>query len=176
LFLAASQPTVIKRMILTDIGAFIPKESLARIKSYVGNDPRFVSRAAAFDTCKSMLATFGPHTDEQFELLIRHYIREGKNATTGAEEWRFHYDPSIAVPFKAAADADVPLWAIWDQIKCPVRVLRGSESDVLLASTAAEMKTRGPPTEVVEFAGVGHAPTLIAEDQLRAVIEFAESK
>jgi pimeloyl-ACP methyl ester carboxylesterase len=170
----ASMPdlqTVIKRMILVDIGAFIPKESLMRIKSYVGNDPRFTSRADAVAACKAMLATFGPHSDEQFELLIRHYIREHDGG-----EWRYHYDPSIAVPFKAAPDVDVPLWAIWDQIKCPVRVLRGSESDVLLASTAAEMKTRGPPTEVIEFGGVGHAPTLIAEDQLRAVMEFAQQQ
>jgi pimeloyl-ACP methyl ester carboxylesterase len=165
--------TVIKRMILVDIGAFIPKESLMRIKTYVGTDPRFTPRAPTpSPSCKAMLARRLVRTrDDQYELLIRHYIREHDGG-----EWRYHYDPSLAVPFKAAPDVDVPLWAIWDQIKCPVRVLRGSESDVLLASTAAEMKTRGPPTEVIEFGGVGHAPTLIAEDQLRAVMEFAQQQ
>jgi pimeloyl-ACP methyl ester carboxylesterase len=57
-----------------------------------------------------------------------------------------------------------------------VLVLRGANSDVLLETTAAEMQTRGPAqVRVVTFAGVGHAPTLIVEDQVTAVLEFAKS-
>ena len=34
------------------------------------------------------------------------------------------------------------------------------------------MTQRGPRAQVVEFDGVGHAPTLVAEDQVAAVAEF----
>jgi hypothetical protein len=35
-----------------------------------------------------------------------------------------------------------------------------------------EMRTRGPRPEVAEFAGVGHAPTLMHADQIAVVDEF----
>ena len=34
------------------------------------------------------------------------------------------------------------------------------------------MTERGPRAELVEFAGVGHAPTLIAAEQIEAVERF----
>jgi hypothetical protein len=34
------------------------------------------------------------------------------------------------------------------------------------------MQRRGPKPRLVEFAGVGHAPTLVAPDQLEAVTAF----
>jgi pimeloyl-ACP methyl ester carboxylesterase len=170
MFVASMPQQLVKRMILVDIGPMVPSASIVRIKAYVGSDPRFKTRGDAVAACKAILQTFGPHTDEQAEIVIRHYIVEKEG------EWRFHYDPRIAVPFKAAPDVDVVLWPVWDQIKCPVLVLRGANSDVLLETTAAEMQTRGPAqVRVVTFAGVGHAPTLIVEDQVTAVLEFAKS-
>ena len=64
------------------------------------------------------------------------------------------------------------LWSVWDKVRCPTLALRGSQSDLLLAETAAEMQRRGPRAKVVEFAGVGHAPALMSKDQVRAVSEF----
>lgn len=167
MFVAALPAPLIRRMIVVDIGPLVPKDSIVRIKTYVGHDPRFATRAAAVDACKAILATFGPHTDVQIELLVRHYIVEKEG------EWRFHYDPRIALPLRAAPDADIALWPVWDQIKCPVLVVHGADSDVLPRAVADEMKTRGPKAQVVSFAGVGHAPTLMAEDQLQAVLAFA---
>ena len=39
-------------------------------------------------------------------------------------------------------------------------------------TTAQAMAQRGPRARVVEFAGIGHAPTLIANDQVQLVREF----
>jgi pimeloyl-ACP methyl ester carboxylesterase len=47
--------------------------------------------------------------------------------------------------------------------------LRGAESDTLTAKTAAEMARRGPCAEVVELEGIGHAPALMARDQIEIV-------
>jgi pimeloyl-ACP methyl ester carboxylesterase len=51
-------------------------------------------------------------------------------------------------------------------------VLRGNDSDLLSHETAYSMTQRGPRARLVEFEGVGHAPMLMAEDQVRAVVDF----
>jgi pimeloyl-ACP methyl ester carboxylesterase len=51
-------------------------------------------------------------------------------------------------------------------------LLRGADSDLLDAATAQEMTQRGPKAKLVSFEGVGHAPTLIAENQVSAVEGF----
>jgi pimeloyl-ACP methyl ester carboxylesterase len=51
-------------------------------------------------------------------------------------------------------------------------LLRGADSDLLSEATAQAMTTRGPKARLVEFAGVGHAPTLIAPDQVETVASF----
>ena len=61
------------------------------------------------------------------------------------------------------------MWATWDAISCPVLVIRGADSDLLLAETAREMTTRGPGGELVELDGIGHAPALMAADQIALV-------
>jgi pimeloyl-ACP methyl ester carboxylesterase len=66
----------------------------------------------------------------------------------------------------------IDLWNVWGKIECPVLVLRGENSEVLLPRTLAEMKERKPDLEVVEFPGVGHAPALMSADQIRVVKEF----
>jgi len=43
---------------------------------------------------------------------------------------------------------------------------------LLSAETARTMGQRGPKAPCVEFAGVGHAPTLIADDQVACVRAF----
>jgi len=84
------------------------------------------------------------------------------------------YDPAIAHAF-ASPLQDVTLWPMWDAIRCPTLVLRGTESDLLLRATAEEMKRRGPRAQLVEFAGIGHAPALMADDQIAVVREFLET-
>lgn len=63
----------------------------------------------------------------------------------------------------------------WDQISCPVLVLRGENSDLLSAETAAEMSTRGPRATVETIKSCGHAPALMDEDQVKMVVDWLES-
>jgi pimeloyl-ACP methyl ester carboxylesterase len=55
---------------------------------------------------------------------------------------------------------------------CPTLLLRGAESDLLSPATAQAMTQRGPRARLHEFAGVGHAPTLVAPDQVAVVRDF----
>ena len=90
---------------------------------------------------------------------------------------RLHYDPAIAVPVRAvtqeaAVQGEAMLWQLYDAITAPTLLLRGADSDLLSPATALPMTQRGPKARLVEFAGVGHAPTLIAADQVDAVTSF----
>jgi len=88
-----------------------------------------------------------------------------------------HYDPAIAVPIRAItpemfASAESAMWALYDAITAPTLLLRGAVSDLLRKETALEMTQRGPRAALVEFDGVGHAPTLVAPAQRGAVLSF----
>ena len=91
--------------------------------------------------------------------------------------WLIHYDPAIAIPFQtstpeSAAAFEASLWAAYDSVRCPTLLLRGADSDLLTLGHAQAMTQRGPRAQLHQFTGVGHAPTLIADDQVKRVREF----
>ncbi len=164
MLLAASAGSPIKRLVMNDVGPLIPRAALERIASYVGADPRFNNMAELDAYIREIYAPFGPMTDEQWRGLV-----ESSARTTPEGDIGLSYDPGIADPLRAMPLEDVDLWPVWDAVQCPVLLLRGEKSDVLLAATAEEMQQRGPQTRVVEFEGIGHAPTLMAGDQVEAI-------
>lgn len=64
------------------------------------------------------------------------------------------------------------LWPIWNAVRCPTLVLRGTKSAVLSAATAKRMRKSGPRAQVVDIEGVGHAPWLMCEEQIRIIRDF----
>ena len=165
-------PAPVRRLVLNDVGPVIEASALARIASYVGKDMVFASEQVAANALRELSKGFGPHTDEEWLALSQPMLRpEGNGAV------RLHYDPVIALPMKGmtpemAAAGEQLLWRLYDQIQADTLVLRGADSDLLSAHTAQAMKERGPQARVVEFAGVGHAPTLVSFDQIAAVLAF----
>ncbi|HLI11823.1 MAG TPA: alpha/beta hydrolase [Alphaproteobacteria bacterium] len=165
--LAALPGAPIRRLILNDIGPFIPKSALERIALFVGKDPQFPDLAAAESYMREVSAPFGRLSDRQWHHLTIHAV---KQVADGG--WRLRYDPAIGDAFRQSEIKDVDLWALWDRISCPVLVLRGRNSDLLLPETTAEMARRGPKSRCVEFPDCGHAPALMAPEQIAVVREF----
>lgn len=155
------------KLVISDIGPLIPAAALKRISGYVGKDPRF----KRFDDFKAYMKTisvsFGPLTEDQWNHLAVHSVREYADGSFG-----FRYDPRIAVSFKEHEIKDIDLWAQWDMLSVPTLVVRGTESDVLSAETASQMKIRGAKARIIEFPGIGHSPMLLDEQQIRAVRDF----
>jgi pimeloyl-ACP methyl ester carboxylesterase len=161
---AVADPGKIRRMVLNDVGPFLPKGALERINQYLGLDLRFADLAALEAHLRAIHAGFGPLTDAQWRHLAEHSALARADGSLG-----LNYDQRLALPLKREPILDIDLWAVWDRIGCPVLVLRGSESDLLLAATAAEMARRGPCAEIIEIDGTGHAPVLMAKDQIEIV-------
>jgi pimeloyl-ACP methyl ester carboxylesterase len=169
---AQSVGTQVRRLVLNDVGPVIEWESLKRIGSYVGKAMEFDSLDHAAQELWAISKSFGPHTPQQWLELTRAMVRP-----TGAGKVRLHYDPAIAVAFaemtpEVSAQGEAVLWNLYDAIAAPTLLLRGAESDLLSQQTAQQMRVRGPRAHMVEIAGVGHAPTLIAPDQIDVVTAF----
>jgi pimeloyl-ACP methyl ester carboxylesterase len=94
-----------------------------------------------------------------------------------AGAWLLHYDPAIGVALRAitpeaAAQGGAIMWSLYDAIEARTLVTRGAVSDLLSRDTALAMTQRGPHAALVEFEGVGHAPTFVDPAQIAAVTDF----
>ena len=167
MILAGQPQTPIRRLVINDIGPFIPGAAVRRIGHYLnGPQPRFPDLAAAEEHFREILAPYG-----------RSPTRSGATSPSTA---------SAAMPRAGTSCAATPPSArptapgAWATSPCGTSgrgyaarpPLRGEESDMLLASTAEEMTRRGPKAHLLEFPGVGHVPTLMTLDQITPVIEF----
>jgi len=169
--LAGLPNSPIVRLVLNDVGPTIDPVGLVRIGEYIGKSLTWANEDEAADYLLTISQGFGPHTRAEWLALTRPMLRrEG-------ERFRLHYDPAIGAALRAitpelAAAGEAALWAAYDRIRCPTLLLRGAASDVLSSATATAMTSRGPRARLHEFAGVGHAPTIVAAEQVAVVRDF----
>ncbi|MBY0431614.1 MAG: alpha/beta hydrolase, partial [Rhodospirillales bacterium] len=169
MLLAAQPGTPITRLILNDIGPFIPAASITRLKSELGAAivTRMADLAAAEACLRIINEPFGPISDDQWKRMAVYMTRPVEG---GGLRW--HYDPAILKSLAEGEPKDVVLWPFWEQIKCPVLLLRGETSDLLPAETAVEMTRRGPCCEAHTVPGCGHAPSLMHPEHITLVKEW----
>jgi pimeloyl-ACP methyl ester carboxylesterase len=167
MLMAANPGAPIRRMVMNDIGPLIAKPGLQRIAGYVGGDPSFRDLDALEAYLRQVSKPFGPLSDAQWRHLATHAARSKPDGTLGLA-----YDPRIGDAFKNVEVADIDLWPAWDAVRCPTLVIRGAETDLLRRADAEAMTRRGPLAQLVEFAGIGHAPALMSDDQIGAIRDF----
>jgi pimeloyl-ACP methyl ester carboxylesterase len=166
---ANSAPGLIQSMVINDIGCIIPAAGLERIRDISRMPTQFATRADAEAAYRLRTAAFGITSDMHWKHLYEHGLaRDG-------EGWRFTYDPKI---FGAAYNLDAPmqdmnLWPLWEKVQeIPVLLIRGADSDLLLADTAQTMKAQHPNLTLLEFEGVGHAPPLLEPKQIAPIQQW----
>ena len=169
--LASLAQSPVARLVINDVGPTLQFTAIQRISGYLGAPMHWRTEDEAADYLHDISKGFGPHTREQWLALTRPMLKAVDDGFV------LHYDPAIALPFKGitpelAATGEALTWRAYDAITCPTLVLRGADSDLLSPETAQAMTRRGPNARLHEFAGVGHAPTLIADDQIAVVREF----
>ncbi len=166
--LAGQENSPIRRLVVNDVGPFLPWQALHRLANSVRNAPRvFPDLAAATSHHRAALAPFGQLRDSEWEHLAWHGLIEAEGGG-----WRKRADPEITAAFRPGLFFNLSLWTYWDAIRCPTLVLRGADSDLLLPSTARDMTRRGPRADLVEFPNCGHAPALMDAQQVGTVINW----
>lgn len=172
MMLAAEQATPIRRLVLNDFGARLSAAALRRIGGYLMRSWKFESMEALEVHLRDALAPFGKLSDAQWRELSLH---SAVPAATGG--FRLHFDPAIGARFAIPIWFDIVLWTLWDEIECPVLILRGADSDLLSSDTVDLMLRRGAAARAgkvsaIEIAGCGHAPALLDAEQVGAVQKF----
>ena len=169
MMVAAGAGHPIRRLVLNDIGARVPSSAAARIAAYIRLPLAFDDVAALEAHLRQVHAPFGPLTDSQWRHLAetsQRRLPDGRLA--------LHYDPGLAVPFDQSATGPVDLSLVWSRVAIPTLLLRGAESDILDAETAAEMAMR-PGVRLVVLPGIGHAPALMDPAQIELVAGFLDA-
>jgi len=178
MMIAAKPNSPIRRLVLNDVGPLVPWPALARLKvASRGVGMRFASVGDVERHLREACAPFGPLSSDQWRRLAEHGSRRGTNGA-----YALACDPAVVNAHRRGGNAGVEfgsdylfgidLWPVWDALECPTLVTRGAESDLLLESTARQMRERGPQVKLVEFDGIGHAPWLKSEDQIGVVRDF----
>lgn len=172
----ASMPnTPIRSLILNDVGPQVPINGLWRIAKYSAQNPEFLSFEKAKEYYKELYAEFGISTEEQWDFFTKHSIRERSPGVFVA-----NYDPRLHEakfklhsmkelfhsPHKALEGVlfDIDLWSYWEGIKCPVLVIRGQNSELLLPQHIKRMQRSHSKVDVYEIANTGHAPALLESE------------
>lgn len=168
-------PAPVRRLVLNDVGPTLEWDAISRIGTYLGKSGYFDSVQEAADAMWAISSSFGPHTPAQWLALSQPMVRPV--SPEAGSKLRLHYDPAIAVPFTQSTEVSTKegaavLWSLYDNIKAQTLVTRGALSDLLSPMTAQAMTERGPRARLVEFSGVGHAPTFVSTDQVAAVTDF----
>jgi pimeloyl-ACP methyl ester carboxylesterase len=178
MMLAARANSPIHRLVLNDVGPFISWQALARLKKlHARRTERFNDMNEVQNYLRDVCAEFGPLSEEQWAHVAQHSVRPSEDGG-----YELAWDPAIVSALRIKTRDRIAfgnefllgfdLWPIWNAVRCPTLVLRGSRSTVLSGATVKRMRRSGPRAKVIDIEGVGHAPWLMSEGQIRIVRDF----
>ena len=163
----------IQSLLLNDNAPKLADAALARIRAYAGEPPAFDTVCELEAYFRQVYAPYGWLSDAQWRRLTETSTRRLPNGRVTP-----HYDPAMVRQFIDHPD-DYLIWQHYDALTIPVLCLRGTQSDLVLRETTAEMLQRGPGAlglaQVVEIEGCGHAPALNVPDQLERASAFIDA-
>ncbi len=167
MMLGAVAPERVLGLCLNDVGPEIARPGLERIFDYVGRNPAGGSYAG-FARLLARSPGFDAVPDSRWLEEAR------KLAVETPEGLRLRYDPALREAFlKAFEGPPVDLWPMFDALAAlPLALIRGANSDLLTAETAAEMKRRRPDMIFAEVPGRAHIPFLDEPESVAAVRAF----
>lgn len=165
---AAMENSPIRKLVLNDIGPFIPAAGRQQNAGVFGLDTRFASEEEGVRWVRENRSVWGPFTDADWEKFGRDSLRR-----VAENEWALDYDPELT---QTRSLDDYDAWDQWERIGCPVLEIWGTESALLKPDTIQRMKATGPKAEVLEVPGVGHCPGLVDDRQIGVIREFLTRK
>ena len=158
--LAARYPHMVKKLILNDIGPYIPlgrrrRRSQTLARHYVFRDPGDLLRKIGASQKND-----GPISDD-----IRFNVTFHQTKWSDEEGGRvYRHDVRALQAYKVDARTSLDQWKHWARIKCPVLLIHGMLSDALLAPTIARMQ-KNPQVRVMHVPDTGHTPVLSDRNQ-----------
>ncbi len=173
MLLAVLRPTLLRAVVMNDIGPVLEARGLARIRGYVGKLPRPKSWTDAVSMFKQVSgAHFTALSDADWMAYARLTLQEQNGQLVT------RYDPMLT---KVLWDIDLeaPLPDLWPQFEAlsplPLLVIRGENSDLLSETTLADMLRRHTGAQALVVPGQGHAPLLLDAPSITRICNFIAS-
>lgn len=152
---------------LNDVGPEIGQAGLTRIVDYVGRNPAGGTYAGFAERLARSPGFDG--------VPMNRWLQEAHNLSVETPDGlRLRYDPTLREAFlKAFEGPPVTLWPMFDALAgLPLALIRGANSDLLTAATAAEMRRRRPDMIFAEVPGRAHIPFLDEHQAHSAIHSF----
>jgi len=166
MLIAAARGQPITRMVLNDIGPYVPVSALARIRDYMLAAPASFADLHELEAhLRVVYAPFGHLADADWAHMARFSARSLPDGRIA-----LHYDPKIADPIRRDAPKEIDMWALWERIDIPLLAIRGETSDLFLLETLQRMTAGGARS--LTIAGAGHAPALTDQASHEAIADF----
>ncbi|MDQ2633586.1 MAG: alpha/beta hydrolase [Pseudomonadota bacterium] len=170
--LGSLRPTVLKSVVLNDIGPVVEGEGLAQIRSYLERSPKPGNMAEAAAIQRAAHGAAFPALGEADWQRLADAIYRDRNGRPVAD-----FDPALLKVVRTF-DLDKPIPAIWRLFEAlrgfPMLVIRGANSKLLSAATLAEMAHRHPNCQTVTVEGQGHPPMLETGDLPQTIATFLD--
>jgi pimeloyl-ACP methyl ester carboxylesterase len=165
--IAAARPSLLRAVVLNDIGPEIAASGAGFIRRFVGEDPALPDLAACAAYLRRLLPFLSLRRDEEWQAMARLTYAPGKDG-----RWHPQWDTRIA----RLLDMPRPdLWPLFGALAhMPLLLLRGETSELLLEDTVTRMRTALPAMQVTSVPGVGHAPTLLESSVVGPLRDFLE--
>ncbi|MGR3571995.1 alpha/beta fold hydrolase [Brevirhabdus sp.] len=166
--MAATHKHRLAGVCLNDIGPELDPRGLGKIMGYLGRDPAFADRAQMAAAMPALMPEFGAVPAGRWAAHVARVTRETDSGLA------ITYDPRLRDAVEAGAAQPAPdLWPLFDALSgLPLALIRGANSDLLSAATAAEMRRRRPDMIHAEVPGRGHVPFLDEPESLAAIRAF----
>jgi pimeloyl-ACP methyl ester carboxylesterase len=165
--LTAARPTLLRAVVLNDIGPDIGTAGSDFVRRFVADDPSFADLDAAIAFLREKLPPLSLGTDAAWQRMAALTYTKGADGS---------YHPSWDTNIARLLDTPPPnLWPLFGGLAhVPLLLVWGEASDILLPGTIAAMRAARPDMEMVSLPGIGHAPTLTEPPVLRAIGTFLE--
>lgn len=171
--LAATHKARLLGVMLVDIGPDLDAAGLGFIMSYLGAPPPF---ATLDDAVAGLPARMAPRFRNVAPATWAHFARR---CWSVAPDGRLglRYDPRLrdAVEAQSAGLEPPDLWPLFAALQgVPLGLIRGANSDLLTAETAARMCELRPDMDYGEIPDRGHVPFLDEPGSIAAITRFLE--
>jgi pimeloyl-ACP methyl ester carboxylesterase len=159
--LMARHPRLVDRLILNDVGPFIPARRRRRRADAIARHYVFRNPSELLRRVGASQKNDGPVSDDIRFNLTFHQTRWSDDENGRV----YRHDVRAMQAYRKAAHASVSQWGHWGKVKCPVLLIHGMESDALSDATIRRM-SRHKRITVMHIPDTGHTPLLADRNQI----------
>lgn len=165
---AGAHPDRLERLVINDIGPDVESGSYRISDAIAATPTAFASLAEVLEYLRQRFPTRARMSASEQEEQVRYAL---KQETDG--RWVWKWDPELRRQRAASPTLTrPPLWPVLANLQCPTLVVWGMQSDVLSEAQSERMVKTLAHGQRVPVPGVGHAPSLLEPEAIKALDGF----